>query len=124
MCRICQPFTPAGSPSPADDEFAFHGIDINCCCRGSNQNTLVQICFIHTVISIIEAHMKIRRYFCSPSFHVFVGDSRKRKQLTAFFQPLIVSAVILLFEVFMVQSIQFLPEIFVELLQRKVAVFF
>lgn len=53
-----------------------------------------------------------------------LGCSRKWKQLAAFFQPLVVSAVILLFEVFMVQSVQFCPEIPVELLQRKVAVFF
>ena len=45
----------------------------------------------------------------------------ERHQLRTFFQPEIVPAVILLFEVFMVKGVEFLPKVVIEPLQREVA---
>lgn len=74
--------------------------------------------------SIVEADVEIARHFCRPSLHVLVRHGGKRHQFLSFLNPLIVPAVVLLFEVFMVQCIQFCPKVPVELFQREVAAIF
>lgn len=52
--------------------------------------------------------MEISRYLCRPFLHIFVRNSRKGKQFLPLLHPLIMSAIVFLFEIFfVVQSIQF-----------------
>ena len=121
MRWIRQPFSTTRCPATTDDQLAFHGVDVDCRCCCRDHNTFMQICLVYAIISIVEADVEIARYFCCPSLHVLVRHGGKRHQFLSFLHPLVVPAVVLLFEVFMVQCIQFCPKIPVELFQREVA---
>ena len=62
----------------------------------------MQIGFVYAIIGIVEADVEIAGHLCCPSLRILVMHGGKRQQLMPLLNPLIISAEVLLFEVFMI----------------------
>ena len=63
-------------------------------------------------------------YLCRFSLHVLVMHGGERHQFKFLLFPIVVSIMFFLLKRLLIESFQFLPKIFVELIQRKILLFF
>ena len=80
------------------------GIDIDRVRGCTDSDFLVQESLIYAIISVVEAYVEVRRHFCRPSLHVPVIRGGKRHQFGFFFQPAVITAVILLLKVLTIED--------------------
>ena len=109
MLWICGPLSLILSSWPFNEELSQLAADSNntVCC--GNDYLLVNICFVYTVVGIVEPDMIVRRDLDHFPFHEFIFRIGKRQQFFLFLNPVVVAAVGLFLERLMVYYLQFVP---------------